>query len=144
MPSVVIIHAAEDALPARALAEKLRQAKLTPVTREAAGRRAARTRSRTRRSRIALWSPRSVDQAELIERSQLRARQEQGPARAHAERCRRRTVQHDKSIDLTGWRGEDDFPAWRELAKLVTDKAGVAPLPPPAPKAHQDSSSRAP
>ncbi len=35
-------------------------------------------------------------------------------------------------IDLTGWRGEDDFPAWREVANAVTERAGVTP-PPPAP-----------
>ena len=34
-------------------------------------------------------------------------------------------------MDLTGWRGEDDFGAWLKLAGLVTDIAGVAPLPPP-------------
>ena len=31
MPSVVIIHAGEDTLPARALAEKLRAANLTSI-----------------------------------------------------------------------------------------------------------------
>src|SRR5262249_32021855 len=42
---------------------------------------------------------------------------------------------HEPSIDLTGWRGEDEFGPWRELARVVTGKAGVAPPPPPAPRA---------
>jgi hypothetical protein len=40
----------------------------------------------------------------------------------------------EKAVNLTGWRGEDDFPAWRELAAQVTAKAGVSPLPPPTPR----------
>jgi hypothetical protein len=40
----------------------------------------------------------------------------------------------EQPINLTGWRGEDDFAPWRDLAKLVTSKAGVSNLPPPAPK----------
>jgi hypothetical protein len=40
----------------------------------------------------------------------------------------------DPAANLTGWRGEDEFAPWRDLAKLVTERAGVAPLPPPAPK----------
>jgi len=133
MPTVVIIHAAEDTLPARALAEKLRQAKLTVVLEKPPGdelRDAVKGAPVT----IALWSPRSVTQQPLIEEVNFA----RGKSKVfHA--CMQSAAipdqfRNDKSVNLTGWRGEDEFAAWRELAKLVTDKAGVAPLPPPAPK----------
>lgn len=133
MASVAIIHAAEDALPARALAEKLRQAKLT-VSLEKTGddlRNAVKESKVT----VALWSPRSVGQQPLIEdatfakgKSKVVHALMQNAAAPEAFRGEKTVV------NLTGWRGEDDFPAWRELAKLITDRAGVAAIPPPAPK----------
>ncbi len=132
MPTVVILHAAEDTLPARALAEKVRQAKLEVVS-EKSGE-AVREAVKSAQVTIALWSPRSVTQAELAEnasfakgKSKLIHATMQGaqpPAPFNSE----------QAVNLTGWRGEDDYPPWRELAQLVTSKAGVAPLPPPAPK----------
>lgn len=133
MASVAIIHAAEDALPARALAEKLRQAKLTVVLERAAGEE-QRNAVKDAKVTVALWSPRSNEQKPLIDdavfaksKSKLLHACMQNAAAPDAFR-------NDKIINLTGWRGEDDFPAWRELAVLVTERAGVAAPPPPAPK----------
>jgi hypothetical protein len=134
MASVAIIHAAEDALPARALAEKLRQAKLTVMLEKQPGddlRNAVKDAKVT----VALWSPRSTTQAALIEdanfakgKSKLIHACMQNAPTPEAFRGEKTVV------NLTGWRGEDDFPAWRELAKLVTDRAGVQAIPPPTPK----------
>jgi hypothetical protein len=133
MVTVAIIHAAEDALPARALAEKLRLAKLTVVLEKSPGEE-QRNAARDAKATVALWSPRSVTQQALIDdaafargKTKLLHASMQNAAVPDAFRS-------DKAVNLTGWRGEDDFPAWRELAKLVTEKAGVAPLPPPTPK----------
>ena len=50
-------------------------------------------------------------------------------ARWCTPRCRtpppRASFGGDKIVNLTGWRGEDDFAPWRELAKIVTDKAAL-------------------
>lgn len=133
MPTVVIIHAAEDTLAARALAEKLRMARLNVVLEKPPGsdlREALKSASVT----VALWSQRSISQPALADDVNFA----RGKSKVfHA--CMQSTAppeafRSDKSVNLTGWRGEDDFPAWRELAKLVTDKMGVAPLPPPAPR----------
>jgi hypothetical protein len=133
MPSVAIIHAAEDALPARALAEKLRQAKLTVVLEKPAGEE-QRNAVKDAKVTVALWSPRSNAQQPLIDdavfakgKSKLLHVCMQNAPAPDAFRS-------DKIVNLTGWRGEDEFPAWRELAKLVTERAGVAALPPPAPR----------
>jgi hypothetical protein len=133
MASVVIIHAAEDALPARALAEKLRAANLQPVIELPPGDdlRAAVAKAAVT---MALWSPRSTAQQVLLDevsfarsRSQVvHARMQNTPTPSE--------FTGDASIDLTGWRGEDDFPAWRELAVLITQRAGVPPPPEPGPK----------
>ncbi len=130
MPTVVIIHAADDTLPARALAEKLRQAKLTVVL-EKHGEDLHEA-SKSAQAAVALWSPRSAADVVMIGdvtfargKSKLVHALMQNTALPDAFRG-------DKAANLTGWRGEDDFPGWRELAKLVTERAGVAPLPPPA------------
>ena len=133
MPSVVIIHAAEDTLPARALAEKLRQAQLQVVLEKSPGEE-LRNAIKSAPVTIALWSPRSAQNEELAEEVKFargkttvyHALMQSAPAPE--------AFRSDRSVNLTGWRGEDEFAAWRELAKLITDKAGVAPLPPPAPK----------
>jgi hypothetical protein len=132
MASVVIIHAAEDALPARALAEKLRAANLNPVIELPPGEdlRAAVGKAAVT---LALWSPRSTAQPELAD--EVSYAKSRGQV-VHARMQNTPTPSDfsaDPSIDLTGWRGEDDFPAWRELAALITHRAGV-PLPPPAAK----------
>lgn len=133
MPSVVIIHAAEDTLPARALAEKLRQAQLQVVLEKSPGEE-LRNAIKSAPVTIALWSPRSAQNAELAEEVKFargkstvfHALMQSAPAPE--------AFRGDRSVNLTGWRGEDEFEPWRQLAKLITDKAGVAPLPPPAPK----------
>ncbi len=133
MATVAIIHAAEDTLPARALAEKLRQAKLTVLLEKPPGED-LRNAIKGAQVTIALWSPRAIAQPALAEdvayargKSKVIHALMQNAAVPEAFRG-------DKSVNLTGWRGEDDFQAWRDLAKAVTDKAGVAPMPPPAPR----------
>ena len=131
MSNVVIIHAPEDALPARALAEKLRQARLSVVIEKPAGEE-MRSAIKGAKVAIALWSPRSSGQPVLAEdavfaRSSavlIHATMQNAPLPAQ--------FRGDQSIDLTGWRGEDDFPAWRALAKTVTEKAGADAPPPPS------------
>lgn len=133
MASVVIIHAADDTLPARALGEKLRLAKLEPVFEKAAGEE-RQNAVKNAAVAIVLWSPRSLsDQGVIADASFARSKGKMLQA------CMQSTqppdqFRNDKAVNLTGWRGEDDFQAWRELADLVTRKAGVAPLPPPAPR----------
>lgn len=133
MASVVIIHAAEDTLPARALAEKLRQAQVQVVLEKAPGdelRNAVKGAAAT----IALWSPRSIQNLEIAEEVNF-ARGKSNVFHALMQSAGApEQFRGDRSVNLTGWRGEDEFEPWRELAKMVTDKAGVAPLPPPAPK----------
>lgn len=133
MPSVVIIHAADDALPARALGEKLRQANLTPVIEKAAGeeRQAAIKNAAVT---IALWSPRSsADQGVATDVAFARTKGKLVHAGMQSVQPPG-DFRSEQWVDLTGWRGEDEFAGWRQLAGLVTEKAGVAPLPPPAPR----------
>jgi hypothetical protein len=133
MVTVAIIHAAEDALPARALAEKLRAAKLTVLLEKAAGEE-QRNAAKDAKVTIALWSPRSVGQPAIAEDVNF-ARGKSKVVHATMQNAAAPSAfGGDKIVNLTGWRGEDDFVPWQELAKLVTDKAGVAPLPPPAPR----------
>jgi hypothetical protein len=133
MPTVVIIHAGEDTLPARALAEKLRAAKLTPVL-EQTSSEALREAVKTAPVAIALWSPRSVAHAALAEEVSFARGKTKLLHAVMQNAAAPDQFRSDKIVNLTGWRGEEDFPAWRELAKLVTERAGVKPLPPPAPK----------
>jgi hypothetical protein len=133
MASVAIIHAAEDALPARALAEKLRQAKLT-VTLEKTGED-LRNAVKDAKVTVALWSPRSTGQPALVEDASFAKGKSKVIHALMQNAAAPDAFRGEKAIvNLTGWRGEDDFPAWRELAKLVTDRAGVSAIPPPAPK----------
>lgn len=133
MATVAIIHAADDALPARALAEKLRQARLTVVLEQQPGEE-LRNAVKSAQVTIALWSPRSNAQPQLADEVAF-ARGKSKVIHATMQNASPPDgFRGDKTVNLTGWRGEDDFPAWRELAKLVADKAGVAPLPPPAPR----------
>lgn len=133
MPSVVIIHAAEDALPARALGEKLRSANLTPVIEKAAGEE-RQGAVKNAALAVALWSPRSIADEGVAGDVGF------ANAKGKVVHACMQSVQPPAEfrggdwVDLTGWRGEDEFPAWRQLASLVTEKAGVAPLPPPAPR----------
>jgi hypothetical protein len=133
MATVAIIHALEDALPARALAEKLRLAKLTVVLEKQAGEE-QRNSAKDAKVTVALWSPRSTSQQPLIDDAQFARGKSKLVHACMQNAAAPEAFKNDKIVNLTGWRGEDDFPAWRELAKLVTDKAGVSALPPPAPK----------
>jgi hypothetical protein len=133
MPSVVIIHAPEDTLPARALAEKLRQARLQVILEKPPGEE-LRAAVKGAPVTIALWSPRSNQSAAIADEvSFARGKSKVFHALMQSAQAPEQ-FRSDKAVNLTGWRGEDEFAPWRELAKLVTDKAGVAPLPPPAPR----------
>ena len=132
MATVVIIHAADDTLPARALAEKLRQAKLTVVLEKQGDD--LRDAAKSAQAGVALWSPRSAADAAMVDDVSF-ARGKTKLVHALMQNTPLPDAfRGDKSANLTGWRGEDDFAGWQELAKLVTERAGVAPLPPPAPR----------
>ncbi|MEJ0060561.1 MAG: TIR domain-containing protein [Terricaulis sp.] len=131
MPTVVIVHAAEDSAPARALAEKLGAMGLTTVVDKGPGE-PLRAAVQTADAVVALWSPRSVGQLGLID--EVASARGAGPV-IHVRMQNAASPPEfagDRDIDLTGWRGEDTFPAWQELAKAVADRAGVTP---PAPSA---------
>lgn len=133
MPTVVIIHAGDDTLPARALAEKLRAANLTPVL-EQTSSEALRAAVKAAPVTLVLWSPRSIDSPTISDEVSFA----RGKSKVLHVTMQNSTVpeafRSDRSVNLTGWRGEDDFAAWCELAGLVTERAGVKPLPPAAPK----------
>lgn len=133
MASVVIIHAADDALPARALGEKLRQAKLTAVIEKPAGEE-RQNAIKGAVLTIALWSPKSSGDAAAADDASFAKSKGKLVHATMQSAPLPEPFRGERSVDLTGWRGEDDFAAWRELAQLVTEKAGVAPLPPPAPR----------
>ncbi|HVZ99241.1 MAG TPA: TIR domain-containing protein [Caulobacterales bacterium] len=132
MASVVIVHAAEDTPPARALAEKLRQMGLQPVVEQTGD--ALHSAMRGAKAMVALWSPRSASSSDLVE--EVKLAKGMGPV-IHARMQNAATpadFSGEASIDLTGWRGEDGFPAWRALAIAVAEKTGVTP--PPRPPSH--------
>lgn len=132
MATVVVIHAADDTLPARALAEKVRQTKVDVVLEKTGDDLRDALKSAT--VAIALWSPRSNAAAELAEHAAFAKTSSTLIHATMQSAAPPEQFRGEPAVNLTGWRGEDDFPAWRELAKLVTDKAGLAPLPPPVPK----------
>lgn len=134
MPTVVIIHAAEDTLPARALAEKLRQAQLTVILEQPPGEE-QRAALKGAPVTIALWSPRSVAQPALIDDAAF-ARGKSKVFHALMQSAQTpEAFRGDQSVNLTGWRGEDNFGPWRDLANLITKAAGVAPLSAAPPRA---------
>lgn len=135
MSSVVVIHAPEDALPARALAEKLRQSGFQ-VTLEHPPGEPLRQAAALARVSVALWSPNAVQNAALIEDvthvrasgQVIHASMQNAPAPAQ--------FGEDRAVNLTGWRGEDAFQPWRELAQQTAEAAGVTL---PAPRVLQNS-----
>lgn len=132
MSSVVIIHAADDALPARALAEKLRQAGAQVTLERGAG---ADTRKALAEASvaIALWSPRSIAQPALVADAEA-ARASTQLVHATMQSANVPAVfAGDVSVNLTGWRGEDDFEPWRAVATMVLEHIG-APAPQVTPR----------
>lgn len=132
MPTVVIIHAAEDTLPARALAEKLRPVQVSVVLEK----QGAELQAALRNAQVALpmWSPRSVSQPALLDdvaaaRGKTKVVHVTMQSAAVPEPFR-----GEANVNLTGWRGEDAFPTWVELIQMVAERAGVAPPPPPPPR----------
>lgn len=133
MASVVIIHAAENALPARALADKLRAMRLTAIIELPPGD-ALRQAVDEAVAAVALWSPQSVEQSAIVAEAEnargvgklINARMQNTPPPNQFRSA--------PTIDLTGWRGEDSFAGWRALAEQVAKKAGVTvpAAPPPA------------
>ena len=143
MTRVVILHAAEDSAPARALAEKLRMMRLSSVYDETPGP-ALREAMEEAICTIALWSPRAASRPDLIGEAafalntgrlvHVRMHNAEPPLE----------FSQDPSVNLTGWRGEDEFPGWRDLAAAVTQHLDAAraaasaaraatAAPPPAP-----------
>lgn len=130
MAQVVIIHALEDTLPARALAEKLRRDELEVLLERPAGEETRRALDSAVIA-IALWSPRSVGKTDLVE-DVAYARERGRVLHAVMQNAAAPGQFHqDRGVNLTGWRGEEGFTGWRQLAKFVAEAAGVPPLPPP-------------
>jgi hypothetical protein len=130
MASVVIIHAPEDAMPARALADKVRRTGVSVILEQPSGQD-VRNAVSTAAAAIALWSPRSAANEAIIDDVAF--------ARA-ACAVMHATMQNasapemfsgEPTANLTGWRGEDEFAGWRALGSWVTQAAGAPPLPPP-------------
>src|SRR5690348_14042190 len=111
MATVAIIHAAEDALPARALAEKLRAAKLTVLLEKAPGEE-QRNAAKEAKVTIALWSPRSVSQPAIVEDANFARGKSKVIHATMQNAAAPGSFGGDKIVNLTGWRGEDDFAAW--------------------------------
>lgn len=132
MSSVVVIHAPEDALPARALAEKLRQSGFQ-VTLEHPPGEALRQAAAGAQTSVALWSPSAVQNPGMVEDvAQIRAGGRQVIHASMQNAPPPGPFSEDRAVNLTGWRGEDTFQPWRDLARLVAEAAGVAPPEPPA------------
>lgn len=133
MASVVIIHAPEDAMPARALADKVRRAGLSVILEQPSGQQARQAVS-SAAVVIALWSPRSVANEAIADdvtfASATCAVIHATMQNAHAPE----RFGGEPAVNLTGWRGDDDFSPWRELGALVTQAAGAPPLPPASPR----------
>lgn len=130
MASVVIVHAPEDAMPARALADKVRRAGVSVILEHPSGQQ-VRDAISTAAAVIALWSPRSVANEAIIEDVSF-ARAACAVIHATMQNANApEPFRGEPAANLTGWRGEDDFAAWRELGAWVTHAAGAPPLPPP-------------
>lgn len=117
-------------MPARALADKLTAMRLTPMIELPPGD-ALRQAVAEAGAVVALWSPQSAGEAALAAEVELvlktgkliNARMQNTPAPEAFKAA--------PTIDLTGWRGEDDFPGWRALAEAIAALTGVA-APAPA------------
>lgn len=132
MATVVIVHAPEDTLPARALAEKIRQAKLDVVLEKTGDE--FRDAFKGVPVALALWSPRSVTAQQMSDDVTF-AKSKTKVVHALMQNAKAPPpFTTEPSVDLTGWRGEDEFEPWRQLAKEITSKAGVPNLPPPTPR----------
>ncbi|MBY0562801.1 MAG: hypothetical protein K2P58_01345 [Hyphomonadaceae bacterium] len=132
MASVVIIHAADDALPSRALAEKLRQAG-AQVTLDRAPGGETQAALAGAAAAIALWSPRSVAQAALIADAEAARVATQLVHATMQSASVPASFAGEPAVNLTGWRGEDDFAPWRQLAAMIMERIG-APPPQPTPR----------
>ncbi|MBI1187422.1 MAG: TIR domain-containing protein [Alphaproteobacteria bacterium] len=117
MAGVVIIHAQQDSAPAHALATKLRAlghetaTDLTP--------RLMRGAMGGAEVAVALWSPRSAGNADLV----AEARHARGAGKLIHARMHNTPAPElfrgDPSIDLTGWRGDDAFAGWLNLKAAI-------------------------
>jgi len=131
-PTVVIVHAPDDSMPARALAQKLSALGLRPVIDLPPGDALSAALS-SAGAVIALWSPRASERADLVDAlleagAIVHARMQSAPLPA--------AFMGAQAVDLTGWRGEDDFQPWRTLAAQVAAQAArtstAGPIPRPA------------
>ncbi|MBL8548484.1 MAG: toll/interleukin-1 receptor domain-containing protein [Hyphomonadaceae bacterium] len=132
MAGVVIINAREDGAPAQALAEKLGALGLQASF--SLGGEMLRDAAVRGDVVIALWSPHSYFRNELIDAAAL-ARDQHRLVHARMQNTPiPNEFEHDGSIDLTGWRGEENFQPWRQLLNAVS---GILYAPPP--DEHDDS-----
>ena len=98
-----------------ALAEKLRAGNLTPVL-EQASSEALRNAVKSAPVTIALWSPRSVEQATLADEVSFARGKSKVLHATMQNAAAPEAFRSDKIVNLTGWRGEDDFrpgASWR-------------------------------
>lgn len=129
MASVVIIHAAENVAPARALAAKLNSMGLIPIIELPPGD-ALRQAASEAAAVVGLWSAQSTQDQGILGEAGLaysagkliNARMQNTSAPGQ--------FMTSPTIDLTGWRGEDSFPGWRALADAISAKTGVVAAAP--------------
>jgi hypothetical protein len=130
---VLILHVPENALAARALAEKLRSVSLRPVH-DVPLQGAGIDSEMNKAGQIcALWSPQSVDSVAIAALAQSAASSGRLTNVAMISAPVPEPFKAAPTVNLTGWRGEDDYRPWRELAAHLTRVAGMQ-LPPLAPR----------
>lgn len=131
MTGVVILHANEDAAPAQALAAKLGALGYEVATGLTPGP-GLRAELMDAQAVIALWSPRSAGATDLVSAAAfahglgrlIHARMHNTPLPAE--------FSASPSVDLTGWRGDDDFSGWRNLRAALEGVSSVQFSPPSA------------
>jgi hypothetical protein len=143
MAGVVIIHALEDGAPAHALAEKLDALGYQASTDLFPHGGVLRERVEEADVVVALWSPRSTARPDLVgEAAYARGLGRLVHARMHNTPAPREFA-NDPQIDLTGWKGNDDFPGWLNLqaalegvmsAAYEPQRARRQPAPAPPPR----------
>jgi hypothetical protein len=132
MASVTILHAAENVLPARALADKLRELGLEVIMDLAPGD-ALREAERESLAAIALWSPQAARDGQLVAEAEHAFAQNKLVNARMQNAAAPTSVASAATVDLTGWRGQDDFTGWRTLAAELRGRAAAAATPPPRP-----------
>lgn len=130
---ILILHVPENALHARALAGKLGSLPLRTVYEVPLQGQEIEEEMKLAGQVCAFWSPQSVGSSTLsmLARSAFDLGTLVNVTMINASAPE--SFGSAPTVNLTGWRGEDDYPPWRELAVHLTKVAGV-PLPPLVPR----------